>query len=305
MRISSKHLESLIETVVLPFEKLIADDPRLSSHLAPPEVAKFHNMAVAKLSVYIFSDINRAYAFVQGGAKSHREHKIPIESLKEYYTLYFLLCREWNKDYLGESDGFAQNIATIEQFVYESFARENETKDEFFDFDSQAIHADLSKMHYTDEQKITAQAFHEEGSMDEFDIQDILECSDALHEAITDTHTQHDGAYFENVNTRVQSYAAILEKNLEFRDLGYTLSKLSTLLVQHMQALPSHEKKPALLVILNAIVEDLISWTLSVLREKTAIDIHYLDASLLSSILQFEMMLLPPKEEEDDDLEFF
>jgi hypothetical protein len=304
MRINIKHLESLIETVVLPFEKLITQDPKLSSHLAPPEVAKLHNLAVAKLSVYIYTDINRAYAYIKEGAKAHKENQIPIESLKEYYTLYFLLCREWNHNHLDANPKFKENITAIEQFVYESFAKESETKEEFFDYDSEVISADLSKMHYTDEQKITAQAFHDEGSMDELDIQDIIECSQALQEAISDTFEGHNQSYFDTVNERLQSYAFILEKNLEFRDIGYSLSKLSALLVDNANALLAHEKQPSLLVILNAIVEDLISWTVSVLREKTAIDIHYLDASLLSSILQFEMMLLPPKEEEDD-LEFF
>jgi hypothetical protein len=304
MQISSKHLESLVETVVLPFEKLIIEDPKLSTHIAPPAIAKLHNMAVAKLSVYIYSDINRAYSYIQEGAKAHKENHIPVESLKEYYTLYFLLCREWNKDHLKTNAKFEENIATIEQFVYEAFANENETKAEFFDYDSEVINADLTKMHYTDEQKISAQDFHEEGSMDELDIQDILECSDALQEAISDTYTEHDKGYFENVNTRVKSYAVILEKNLEFRDIGYSLSKLSSLLEEHCDSLVNHEKKKALLVILNAIVEDLIAWTVAVLKEKTAIDIHYLDASLLSSILQFEMMILPPKDDEDD-LEFF
>lgn len=299
------HLKSLVETVVLPFEKLIMEDSKLSSHISPPAVSKLHNMAVAKLSVYIYSDIKRAYAYIQEGAKAHKEREIPVESLKEYYTLYFLLCKEWNKEHLDANPKFGENIATIEQFVYESFANENETKEEFFDYDSEVISADLSKMHYKDEEKITASDFHDEGSMDEYDIHDILECSDALQEAITDTYSEHNQDYFQNVNSRVQSYATILEKNLEFRDIGYSLSKLSALLSEHGESLAYHSKKPALLILLNAIVEDLIAWTVTVLREKTAIDIHYLDASLLSSILQFEMMLLPPKEDEDDDLEFF
>ena len=304
MRINIKHLESLIETVVLPFEKLIVDDPKLSSHIAPPEVAKFHNMAVAKLSVYIYTDIARAYAYIQEGAKAHKEKHIPLESLKEYYTLYFHLCKEWNAQHLDANPKFSENIATIKQFVYEAFAQENETKEEFFDYGAEIINADLAKMHYKDEEKITAAAFHEEGTMDELDIQDILECSNALHEATTDTFTKHDESYFTNVNAQLQSYATILEKNMEFRDIGYSLSKLSQLLMSHLDTLPSHEKKPSLVLVLNTIVEDLIAWTVAVLKEKTAIDIHYLDASLLSSILQFEMMLTPPKDEEDE-LEFF
>ena len=70
------------------------------------------------------------------------------------------------------------------------------------------------------------------------------------------------------------------------------------------ESLPNHANKKKILVILNAIAEDLIGWTEAVLKEKTAVDIHYLDASLFSSIIQFEMMLTP-ESEEDDSLEFF
>ena len=119
-------------------------------------------------------------------------------------------------------------------------------------------------------------------------------------------HVEHNEAYFSGVNANLRSYATILEKNLEFRDLGFSLSKLSDFLEAHLEELPSHAKKGAILVILKAIVEDLIAWTQGVLVEKTAVDIHYLDASLLSSIIQFEMMFAPAQSDEgEDDLEFF
>ncbi len=306
MGISIKSLESLVDSVVLPFEKFIVDDPRLARYLADPEVAKMHNMAVSKLTIYIYSDIKRAYAYVQEGAKGHRSKHIPVENLKEFYTLYFALCKEWNKAHMEEDDRFGKNLATIEQFVYESFSKEGESKEDFYIYDSEVIHQDMAKMHYKEEQKISAEAFCEEGSIDELDIQDILEACHDLFDAVQERHVEHNEAYFSGVNANLRSYATILEKNLEFRDLGFSLSQLSDFLEAHLAELPTHTKKSAILVILKAIVEDLISWTKSVLEEKTAVDIHYLDASLLSSIIQFEMMFAPANSDEgEDDLEFF
>jgi len=306
MGISIKRLESLVDSVVLPFEKFIIDDPRLERYLADPAVAKIHNMAVSKLTVYIYSDIKRAYAYIQQGAKAHREKHIPVENLKEFYTLYFTLCQEWNKNNMEEDDRFGKNLATIEQFVYESFSKEGESKEDFYIYDSEVIHQDMAKMHYKEEQKISAEAFCEEGSIDELDIQDILESCQDLFDAVQERHIEHNEAYFSGVNENLRAYAVILEKNSEFRDLGFSLSKLSDFLEVHLHELPTHAKKGAILVILNAIVEDLIAWTKGVLEEKTAVDIHYLDASLLSSIIQFEMMFAPKQSsEDDDDLEFF
>ncbi len=304
MGISSKKLEALIDDVVLPFEKFIIEDSRLAEYLADPEVAKVHNLAVSKLTIYIYSDIKRAYAYIQEGAKAHKEKHIPLANLKEFYSLYFLLCKEWNQKHFEAENRFGTNLETIEQFVYESFAQNNEAKDDFYLYDSEALTHDLAKMHYKDEAKISAVDFCAEGTIDELDIQDILECCSELYEGVQDYNIEHNQDYFSNINEKISSYANIMEKNLEFRDLGFSLSKLSQLLDEHIATLAEHVNKKKILVILRAITEDLISWTDAVLKEKTAIDIHYLDASLLSSIIQFEMILLPPAEEEDS-LEFF
>jgi len=304
MGISIKKLEALVDQVVLPFERLIIEDSRLARYLADPDVAKVHNLAVAKLTIYIYSDIKRAYAYIQEAAQKHKIKEIPISNLKEFYTLYFVLCREWNQKHIEVEDRFGKNLEVIEQFVYESFSKENESKEEFFIYDSPAISEDMAKMHYKDDVKISAVAFCAEGSIDELDIQDILESCDELADVVQDYNLEYNKAYFLGVKERLDSYATVLEKNSEFRDLGYSLSKLSLLLNEHLDSLPNHDNKKKILVILNAIVEDLIGWTNAVLKEKTTVDIHYLDASLFSSIIQFEMMLTPLMDEEDS-LEFF
>lgn len=60
---------------------------------------------------------------------------------------------------MEEDDRFGKNLSAIEQFVYESFAKEGESKEEFYIYDSEVIHQDMAKMHYKEEQKISAEAF--------------------------------------------------------------------------------------------------------------------------------------------------
>lgn len=305
MGISTKSLESLVDSVVLPFEKFIMEAPKLAEYLSDPEVSKVHNMAVAKLTVYIYSDIKRAYAYIEEGAKAHRKKHIPVHNLQEFYSLYFVLCREWNQNQTKPDDTFTQNLAIIEEFVFESFAYEGESKEDFFIYGSDTIKEDMAKMHYKDEAKITAEAFYAEGSMDDLDRQDILECAHELSEIVHDKNIDYDEGYFTRVYEHFLVYAAILEKNIDFRDLGFSLSKLSQFLEKNLSVLPNHSKKKAILVILGSIVEDMLSWVKTVLQERTAVDIHYLDASLLSSTIQFEMMFSASQEEAEDDLEFF
>lgn len=305
MSISIKSLESLVDCVVLPFEKFIMEDARLSEYLFNPEVSKVHNMAIAKLTIYIYSDIKRAYTYIEEGARAHREKKIPIHNLKEFYSLYFVLCQEWNQNQSVPNDTFSKNLSIIEEFVFESFAYEGEAKEDFFIYGSDTIKQDIAKMHYRDEVKISAEDFYAEGSMDDFDRHDILECAHTLTDIVQDKNIDYDEGYFVRVYEQFLTYATILEKNTDFRDLGFSLSKLSQFLEKNLSVLPVHPKKKAILIILNSIVEDALSWAKTVLQERTAVDIHYLDASLLSSIIQFEMMFSTSKEENDDDLEFF
>lgn len=305
MGISKKNIESLVDTVVLPFERFILEDVRLAKYLEDVDVAKLHNLAVSKLSIYIYSDINRAYAYIKEGAKAHGDKKILVEDLREYYSLYFQLCKDWIQQHKEDDPRYAKNLATIEQFVYESFKKEDETKENFYIYGSDTLKQDLAKMHYHDDVKISAEDFSAEGSMDALDILDIVECCTALSEVVQDHHIAHDENYFISVNEYFHSYAITLEKNAEFKDIGFSLFKLSNFIDNNRAILPGHPKLKTALVVLNAIVDDLISWARSVLQEKTAVDIHYLDASLLSSIIQLEMLFSPAKEEDEDELEFF
>jgi len=305
MGINKKNLASLVDTVVLPFEKFILEDVRLAKYLSDFEVAKLHNLAIAKLTIYIYSDITSAYAYIQEGTKAHQLKYIPIQNLKEVYSLYFQLCKEWNQNHMEADDRFGKNLSTIEQFVYDFFAKESESKEEFYTYNSEVLKQNIAKMHYKDEAKISAEDFYAEGSIDELDMHDILECSHALSEAVQEQHIVYDRNYFSTVNEHFHLYAVVLEKSIEFRDLGFSLSKLVQFLTNHREELIEHPKKKTALVVLNAIVEDLISWTQNILLKRTAIDIHYLDASLLSSIIQLEMIFAPAKEEDEDVLEFF
>jgi len=305
MRISKKNIESLIDIVTLPFEQFIVNDERLARFLSDPEVAKIHNMAITKLSVYIYSDIHSAYAFIEKGVEAHTKKEIPIDKLKEFYTLYFQLCKQWDEEHKEKDNHYSKNLSIIEQFVYESFAKEGEAKDDFYIYNSDEVKQDLEKMHYKNEEKINAQDFFEEGSIDEHDIQDILECTNSLSEVMQEEVLSYDRAYFIELKRQLETYAVILDKNREFKDIGFSLSKLSQLLEVTLDELVTHKNQKALILILTAITEDLVSWAQSVLIDKTAIDIHFLDASLLSSIIQFEMIFSPIKEDDDDELEFF
>lgn len=303
MKIQKSDLESLVNEVVLPFEHLVLDDVRLAFYLKDENVAKIHNMAIAKLTIFIYSDIERAYELIQKGAESHKEKLIEIPFLKEFYSVYFRLCREWKDKHLVKKDIFEKNISIIENFVFEIFATREKSLEEFYEYASETVNQDIEKMHYKDADKLSAKAFLELETIDELEIEDMKESSYELQDTVA-TSKFLSREYIQNISLQLDIFARVLEKNIEFKDIGFSLSKLSDVLKTYQDTLPTHLKAKNIYVAINGIAEDMVSWTKGIFDEQSVVDIHYLDASLLSSIIQIEM-LLSVQEDSADDLEFF
>jgi len=58
-----------------------------------------------------------------------------------------------------------------------------------------------------------------------------------------------------------------------------------------VQEIKREEKLKILKSLLDSVIEDLENWKREVLDGERAIDIHYLDASLLANVSQIEIML--------------
>lgn len=81
-----------------------------------------------------------------------------------------------------------------------------------FIYGSDIIKQDIAKMHYQDEVKITAEDFYAEGSMDDFDRHDILDCCHELSDIVHDKNIDYDEGYFIRVYEHFLTYATILKK---------------------------------------------------------------------------------------------
>jgi len=110
----------------------------------------------------------------------------------------------------------------------------------------------------------------------------------------------------KNICEALRAYIEILEQLMEFEHLGYALRMLVDCLlkIKNDQLSQPLTKKSA--TILLNIVYDLSSWRENIFINQSAIDIHYLDASLLSSCLQLEAVFEPEAHAEfDNEIEFF
>ena len=83
----------------------------------------------------------------------------------------------------------------------------------------------------------------------------------------------------------IARYAKTIGTLIDFQDVAFSLSKLYELLFS-LRELAFNKRKMHLL--LEGVLEDLSQWRKMIFMTQEAKDIHYLDASLLSSCLQIE-----------------
>lgn len=164
----------------------------------------------------------------------------------------------------------------------------------------------MANMHYKDDEKITAAQFMQDN---EIEIELIDDLSDYENE-MADALYEDEGLTSNMVSTGtniLEHYSKLLNQTVDFRDLAYAIQTMVLVLNGLKLDVLDKKNRRKLKLYLENITSDLSDWKEKVFVDKDALDIHYLDASMLSSCAQVEMLINPPKEEddEDDDFELF
>lgn len=101
-------------------------------------------------------------------------------------------------------------------------------------------------------------------------------------------------------------YSAAIEKFIEFNDLTVGVGELADILI-NLNAKTNEETLDKLLFYVSNIKEDLASWRVRVFVFQDANNVHYLDASLISSIVAAKSQIDPNSKEivQSSELELF
>lgn len=104
-----------------------------------------------------------------------------------------------------------------------------------------------------------------------------------------------------------QEYADVLEQLVDFQHLGFAVQTLINFLSTLTEEQFAEDKVKKLSSMLINLLHDLNSWRENVFISQVARDIHYLDASLLSSCIQIEAIFEEKSVDvgADDEIEFF
>jgi hypothetical protein len=277
--LTKEKIEDLIENVVFPLTKGRRGEEKL-------------NLELSKLAIIFLLTSKKDNAiFLSKDDKSILQNRENSSLLKEFISLH----SNWLQERCNKNED-------IELF------------DDFFEIDSEKVDENINSMHYSDERKISAKEFMEEGLIDEEFISEIMETITYLDELLYQFEDiEIDETFIEKL-VSLDSFIKIFEFSIEFRDIGYALENLKEKLILLDINSLNKTQKEILKNFIITIIEDLKKWVDEVVINQTAQDIHYLDASLLANIAQLDIMLDSFKNEEssensdnekDDEVEFF
>lgn len=137
-------------------------------------------------------------------------------------------------------------------------------------------------------------------------LEELAEMEELENDLTTKVENLQESFVLEDIHNYgllINNYAKIVSSLVEFEDLAFSLEKIAVFLGS-LENLEFNKEK--LLIILASIQEDLKYWRNNIFVKQEAQDIHYLDASLLSSCLQIEKEFVNKIEDDNnDDLEFF
>lgn len=138
-------------------------------------------------------------------------------------------------------------------------------------------------------------------------IDGLEEINNEIDEAILNFEEKPSVETLRLVCQNFEEYNRVLQQLDAFEHLAFAIDTLMNFLSAITQEQLSEDKVTNLASMLLNLLHDLESWRQNVFILQNARDIHYLDASLLSSCIQMEAVFEDKEVDEDDggDLEFF
>jgi len=148
----------------------------------------------------------------------------------------------------------------------------------------------LESMHYKDEEKISAKEFMEKEEFDEdiiIDIKDLLED----YEDMSYKYDVISPEFKEVVLEVLEKFVTLFMLSGEFKDLGKVIEMFFNELRKLDITSLDDNQKQFVKKFLDAFMMDIKKWYEEVIVNKSAKDIHYLDASLMSSVEQISYFI--------------
>jgi CheY-like chemotaxis protein len=155
--------------------------------------------------------------------------------------------------------------------------------------------------------KVSAVSFINDLEPSYFDkIDTLFEREDALDADLFDLETSGQVGFIHKIGASLQEYAVVIDSLHEFKNISFSLHKLAAFLVALSDDDLGEKKLNRLTITLKGLLSDMTEWRKNIFYDKIALDIHYLDSSLVSSCIQTEHIFVEESMvESEEDFELF
>ncbi|WP_294946979.1 hypothetical protein [Sulfurivirga sp.] len=310
--VSKKRALDLIDTVILPIAEKIRGNETLLRYFPDRESMSRHSINMGRLAVAMLFEPGLAEKLFERMHEAHAKHGIPLEVIEPFMTEFIQRYVAWvrmstlvpEEERTRLEEEANAHLVRCQQVYAETLTAPAEADDDFMMFDEPSSEAEdgfaffeseqvdeaISDMHTSTSGKaqVSAADYMASGELlpEQVDIimDEFRELEDLFHR-----YVRFEPAFVQAFQQHLKYLADSLFGTIEFEQMGYSLQQLIRLLDAAGTLDESHQT--LVFTLLEQLVLDLLEWARKLFVEQDAIDIHYLDAALLASIAQIEMML--------------
>jgi GAF domain-containing protein len=201
-----------------------------------------------------------------------------------------------------------QKIETHNEILREVLFKQGFREEKIKDIANTKIELDIQEEHVlrkSHREKISAKNYIldvSEGILDE--LFELEELESELNEEIENSNLKFK-ELIVNIASIILKYCSTIKMLIEFEDLSFALKSMAILLTEIKDDNLNEKQKKKILLLLEAVAQDLAQWRRTIFIDKNAIDIHYLDSSLQNSCVQIELEVRGNDDCNEDNLELF
>ena len=271
-----------------------------------PKCSGIEVLDIIRLNKNLFSNLHICMTTSLGGEKDKKLYNLkgahsyiikPIRQELVHKILQFLI----NKNKKPKDDNFSPSENSAES---DGFEDEELIDDEFFDFDGDDEFFDFDEDETTNEQSqnlidhantthkhVTAQEFLSENVDNEYFYDLIDQIDDIYYEFKDELVISLFNTQKEDIHTVLSKYSTFLNTFSSFYELSYATYNMGKIIEGLDISIYDEKKANKILRYIEALLGNLDRWKTDVFIEKTAVDVYYINASILSDVIYFEDMI--------------
>ena len=262
----------ILKRVVFPFSNYFESLDVVINTMNKEDLL-LHRAYMLELSLALLLKPQKADELLINASKAHNTLNIDKNIMRKLLSIYFKLMLLFTKN-----TDYYENLEKNINHYNELFMNAYKVEEDFFVFDNEEVDEVINTMHF--DKKISAKEFLD---YEEIDSEELNELGELFREYENIKDFEND-KYFEIVEHILKDFVRIFLMSVEFKNLAYSLEKLLNLKI-------NENNKKTYKIFLDTVIEDLYKFYKNIFIEQSAIDIHYLDASLLSNIEQIQLMI--------------